>query len=135
MKKHMSEVTLLVNFRIEAIYTKNNIYYLCDKFWIFYRLLKNAFSSLRSRSFDSALFWTSGSPLSIAAEIFFSVFSFFFHLVKKFWSKMSTVRQKTESSAKVLQTEIKNLTMQPLEGFEIAPCYGLKFEEIIFREL
>lgn len=48
---------------------------------------------------------------------------------------MSTVRQKTESSAKVLQTEIKNLTMQPLEGFEIAPCYGLKFEEIIFREL
>ena len=47
---------------------------------------------------------------------------------------MSTVRPKTESSAKVLQTEIKNLTMQPLEGFEIAPCYGLKFKMNIFRE-
>ena len=48
---------------------------------------------------------------------------------------MSTIRPKTESSAKVLQTEIKNLTMQPLEGFEIAPCYGLKFQMIIFREV
>ena len=46
---------------------------------------------------------------------------------------MSAVRQKTESSAKVLQTEIKNLTMQPLEGFEIAPCYGLKFKGLFLK--